>query len=97
MPKYVYEVLGDDGQPISRFELFQKMSDEPLKTDPETGRPVRRVIFAPCIAGHFSPLKTDRALADDGKLERLGFTKYVKSSDGTYEKTLGKGPDMIKR
>jgi predicted nucleic acid-binding Zn ribbon protein len=27
-----------------RFEVFQKMSDAPLKVHPETGAPVRRVI-----------------------------------------------------
>ena len=38
-----------------------------------------------------------KSAADDRKLERLGFTKYVKSSSGTYEKTVGTGPDTIKR
>ena len=26
-----------------------------------------------------------------------GFTKYVKSGDGTYEKRAGKGPDVISK
>ena len=38
-----------------------------------------------------------KAAADDRKLERLGFTKYVKSGDGTYEKVVGKGPNMLDR
>jgi hypothetical protein len=38
-----------------------------------------------------------KSASDDKKLERLGFTKYVKSGDGTYEKRVGKGPDTISR
>jgi hypothetical protein len=97
MPQYVYEVVTEDGQPGERFEVFQKMTDPPLTQHPETGQPVRRVILPPHIAGRFAPMKGERAVADDKKLERLGFTKYVKSGDGTYEKTAGKGPRVIKK
>ena len=31
-------------KPVRRFEVTQSMKDEPLRTDPETGEPVRRVI-----------------------------------------------------
>jgi hypothetical protein len=41
MPIYVYETIGEKPR---RFELKQGMSDAPLKRDPETGEPVRRVI-----------------------------------------------------
>ena len=34
-------------------------------------------------------------MADDKKLDRLGFTKYVKAGDGYYEKRAGKGPDVL--
>jgi predicted nucleic acid-binding Zn ribbon protein len=42
---YVYETIpkSSRGKP-RRFEVEQKMSDPALKTDPKTGRPVRRVI-----------------------------------------------------
>src|SRR5437588_3706698 len=43
MPVYVYETI-DSAKPKRRFEVQQSMRDEPLKTDPETGKPVRRVI-----------------------------------------------------
>jgi predicted nucleic acid-binding Zn ribbon protein len=43
MPTYVYETTNTD-KPIRRFEVVQSMKDEPLRTDPETGEPVRRVI-----------------------------------------------------
>jgi predicted nucleic acid-binding Zn ribbon protein len=42
MPTYVYETV--DEKPARRFEVKQSMNDAPLRTDPETGRPVRRVI-----------------------------------------------------
>ena len=97
MPTYVYEVIGEGGQPGERFEVVQRMTDEPLTVHPETGQPVRRVFLPFGIAGPTSPMKTERALADDRKLERLGFTKYVKSSDGQYERVVGKGPDQLQR
>lgn len=43
MPIYVYETT-DASKPIRRFELKQSIKDEPLRVDPETGEPVRRVI-----------------------------------------------------
>ncbi|MFV1967007.1 MAG: FmdB family transcriptional regulator [Pirellulaceae bacterium] len=97
MPTYVYEVINEKGDPGERFEVVQKMTDEPLAKHPETGQPVRRVFMPFCIPGQASEMKADRALADDGKLEKMGFTKYVKSDDGRYEKTIGKGPDLLQR
>jgi predicted nucleic acid-binding Zn ribbon protein len=43
MPIYVYETT-DSKKPARRFEVKQSMKDEPLRVDPETGEPVRRVI-----------------------------------------------------
>jgi predicted nucleic acid-binding Zn ribbon protein len=43
MPTYVYETI-DPEKPVRRFEIRQSMKDEPLRVDPETGEPVRRVI-----------------------------------------------------
>jgi predicted nucleic acid-binding Zn ribbon protein len=97
MPTYVYEVIQENGEPGERFEVVQLMTDEPLTKHPETGQPVKRLFVPFGIAGPGSGMKTDRALADDSKLERLGFTKYVKSDAGKYEKVVGKGPDMIKK
>jgi predicted nucleic acid-binding Zn ribbon protein len=45
MATYVYETIPNDPkEKPRRFEVEQKMSDPPLKTDPKTGLPVRRVI-----------------------------------------------------
>ena len=41
MPTYVYCVVNQDGTDGEVFEVVQRMSDPPLTTHPETGRPVR--------------------------------------------------------
>ena len=97
MPLYDYELITDDGSPGQKFELFQRMADPPLTRHPETGQPIRRVFSAPAIGGKWSDSAMAKSVADDKKLDRLGFTKYVKSGDGTYEKRAGKGPDVISR
>ncbi len=45
MPTYVYETIpADTTTPARQFEVFQRMADAPLTTDPDSGLPVRRVI-----------------------------------------------------
>jgi predicted nucleic acid-binding Zn ribbon protein len=97
MPVYVYETIEPDGAGGERFEIVQKMSDAALTEHPETGVPIRRVITAPYIGGVWSDSAMQRSMKDDKKLDRLGFTKYVKSGDGVYEKRAGKGPNVISR
>jgi len=95
MPLYLYEVVTGDGSPGEQFEIFQSMSDPPLTRHPETGVPIRRVLCAPAIGGKWSDSAMKRSVSDDKKLERLGFTKYVKAGDGVYEKRAGKGPQIL--
>ena len=46
MATYVYETIPKDPkEKPRRFEFEQKMSDPPLKVEPNTGLPVRRVII----------------------------------------------------
>ena len=46
MATYVYETIpSNPKQRPRRFEVEQKMSDPPLKKDPQTGLPVRRIII----------------------------------------------------
>ncbi|MEX2174862.1 MAG: FmdB family transcriptional regulator [Pirellulaceae bacterium] len=97
MPLYQYEVITADDSPGEQFELFQRMAEEPLTMHPETGQPIRRVLSAPAVGGKWSEAAMGKNMADDKKLDRLGFTKYVKSGDGIYEKRAGKGPDVISR
>ena len=96
MPRYIYEVITESGEPGERFEVIQNMADDPLTVHPETGAPVRRVFTPPWIAGKHAPARTERTLSDNSKLERLGFTKYVKSDRG-YDKVVGSGPKVIKK
>lgn len=45
MTTYVYETIpSSPDQKPRRFEIMQAMSDEPLRTHPDTGEAIRRVI-----------------------------------------------------
>jgi putative FmdB family regulatory protein len=70
------------------FEVLKKMSDPLLETCPKCSAPVRRKISAPNV-GNAGPS------LDSANIEKHGFTQYRKSSKGVYEKTAGKGPDVI--
>jgi predicted nucleic acid-binding Zn ribbon protein len=94
MPVYVYEVIMPDDTPGEVLEVIQRMSDPPLEIHPETGQPIRRVLTAPKVTGKWSDQKMGNNLSDKN-LEAKGFTKYVKSGDGRYEKAVGKGPDLL--
>lgn len=95
MPTYVYEVINEDGSSGETFETIQSISAAPLTKHPKTGEPIRRVIQPPFIGGTWSESSMNKNMKDNKKLEKLGFTKYVKAGDGTYEKTAGKGPRTI--
>jgi predicted nucleic acid-binding Zn ribbon protein len=45
MPTYIYETT-DPSKPVRKFEVKQNVHDAPLRTDPQTGEAVRRVISA---------------------------------------------------
>lgn len=94
MPTYVYQVINADGSEGDIFEVVQKMTEPALTKHPETGAKVQRMITAPNIAGAWSEAGTKSKLSDKN-LDRLGFTKYQRAGDGTYEKRAGSGPDMI--
>ena len=44
LPTYIYESRPTDGTAPERFEVVQRMTDEPLAKHPQTGEAVRRVI-----------------------------------------------------
>ncbi|MCA9284681.1 MAG: zinc ribbon domain-containing protein [Phycisphaerales bacterium] len=94
MPTYVYCVVNQDGTDGEVFEVVQRMSDPPLTTHPETGRPVRQLIQAPNVGGNWTEGSTKSKLSDSN-LERLGFAKYQRSEKGVYEKRAGKGPSRL--
>lgn len=96
MPLYVYEVVLPDGSGGDQFEVLQKMSEDSLTQHPETGEPVRRVFSEPNAPRAWTDAH-GKAAVSDSNLARKGFTKYVKTGNGTYEKTAGDGPKKIKR
>ena len=96
MPLYVYEIVSPDGSPGDEFEVLQSMSEPALTVHPDTGEPVRRVFGTPNAPRSWTDSQ-GKAKTSDKNLAAKGFTKYVKSGDGTYEKTAGSGPKKIKR
>ena len=95
MPIYEYERAGDAHCPscVTRFEVFQQLSEEPLAKCPECGVAIHRVLSSPSIHGASS----SKQKLSTKSLAGQGFTKYVKAGDGHYEKAAGNGPDVIKR
>ncbi len=95
MPTYDYHCSGC-GQ---AFEVFQRMSDEPVSSCPDCGAPVRRRISGGAgfifkgegfyITDHRSQEYRDRAAADAGK-EPVAASGAKASSDGEAE-SQGKG------
>ena len=92
MPLYVYQVIEPDGSEGEVFEVMQRMSDAPLTTHPESGKPVRRIIAAPNAVTRYGS-----GNLSNERLGKLGFTKYERAGDGKYEKTAGSGPDVISK
>lgn len=96
MPLYTYEVVLPNGEGGEQFEVMQSMNDAPLAQHPETGQPVRRIFAVPNAPRTWTDAHA-RAKTSDKNLAAKGFTKYVKTDKGTYEKTTGDGPKQIKR
>ena len=92
MPLYDYAAIkGGCRKCKGGFEVVQKISEPKLKKCPACGRPVERLISAAAVHGKFST-------KSDSKIKDLGMTKYVKTSDGSYERTVGgAGPKMIRK
>jgi len=92
MPIYEYQA---DGQGCPRcqrrFEVLQRLEEEPLARCPECGQPVHRVFSTCAITRGTSGTLSAK------NLERHGFTQYRKAGDGYYEKTCGPGPELLKR
>lgn len=96
MPLYVYEVVLPDGSAGEQFEVLQKMSDAALTAHPETGETVRRMFGEPNTPRAWTDSQ-GKAAVSDSNLASKGFTKYVKTDAGTYEKAAGTGPKKLKR
>lgn len=71
------------------FEHMERLNAEPLATCPKCGAPVRKLIGAPALAIGGAHLQKEKRIGD------AGFTQYRKIGKGVYEKTAGKGPNVI--
>jgi hypothetical protein len=50
MPLYNYEYLDDKGNSTGEFvEILQKITEDALTKDPDTGRSIRRVLCPPSV------------------------------------------------
>lgn len=96
MPLYLYQVAMPDGSEGEIIEVLQGMNDEPLTHHPETGEPVVRIFGTPNAPRAWTSMHAKGATSDK-RLERGGFTKYVKTDTGKYEKAFGSGPGSIQR
>ena len=92
MPIYEYRCTDSTGCASCRagFDRLQRLSDAPLTRCPDCGGAVERVISAPRLAIGGAHLLQEKKIAD------AGFTQYKKIGKGVYEKTAGKGPNIIK-
>jgi putative FmdB family regulatory protein len=88
----IYEYKHDTGQHCDYcaggFELLRKISDEDIVQCPRCHAHVVRKISAPNIGGKGPSL-------DSENIEKHGFTQYKRAGKGVYEKTAGKGPNVI--
>ncbi|MCQ2736584.1 MAG: zinc ribbon domain-containing protein [bacterium] len=66
------------------FEIKQKMSEDALKTCPECGGEIERII-APY--GVYFYTDRQKQMLSDKNLSRMGFTKLVREGKGVYRKT----------
>jgi len=92
MPSYDYAAVSGGCKHCRRvFEVFQRVVEKKLKACPSCGAKVERLISASGVHTKFS-------VKSDSRLSELGLTKYVKTSDGSYERRTGRGgPKLIRK
>ena len=92
MPLYDYAPKsGRCSKCHGRFEVVQRVAEPRLERCPACGKAVERLVSAAAVHGKYST-------KSDSRLKDLGLTKYVKTSDGSYERTVGGGgPKMIRK
>jgi putative FmdB family regulatory protein len=90
MPLYDYApTSGKCERCHGRFEVHQRIADKKLTRCPMCRKSVERLISPVKVGGKYS--------TSDSRVKELGMTKYKKAGDGVYEKTSGKGPNLIRR
>jgi putative FmdB family regulatory protein len=90
MPLYDYApASGKCKRCHGRFEVVQRIAEPKLKACPTCGKQVVRLVTGAAVHTKFA--------MSPSKLKDLGMTKYQKTSDGSYERTVGQGPKMIRK
>lgn len=90
MPIYEYAAVGAGcSYCTTHFDVLQKLSEATLTRCPKCGAAIARVISAPAVASGQSHVLKESHIA------KHGFTQYRRAAKGVYEKTAGKGPDVI--
>lgn len=85
MPTYEYqavEIKAACDQCRQRFDVQQAMRDEPLKSCPACGKPVRRLVSTFGL----STAVSTKSMLSDSNLKSKGFTKLVNEGGGKYRK-----------
>jgi len=92
MPIYEYRTTSENVCKFCSegFELLRKTNEHPLTKCPNCGSDVEKILSAPSLS------KSETSL-NPANLESHGFTQYRKSGKGVYEKTAGKGPNVISK
>jgi putative FmdB family regulatory protein len=89
----IYEYRRPDG---TTFDVLQSFSDEPLKTDPETGVPVERVLRPPAV--HFKGKGFYNTDYGTRKRQRENAASAESSSSsGSSDSANGSGPSKEKK
>jgi putative FmdB family regulatory protein len=90
MPIYEYRASSERHCEFCRdgFEVMQKISDARLEKCPRCFAQVTRQISVATIAKAGPSLDSDN-------IAKHGFTQYKRAGQGVYEKTAGKGPDVL--
>jgi putative FmdB family regulatory protein len=90
--EYIHVEDSKDCKPV--IEIIQKMDEAPLESCPHCGEAIRKKISLP---GKHVEGKGN--IMSDSNLKEKGFTKYVKSGDGKYQKAAGsdEAPDTLDR
>ncbi len=90
MPIYEYRCVNPDCADFEgRYDKLQRLDDDGAAACPTCGAPGQRLISAPRIASG------GKHLLQEQHFSKKGFTQYKRLEKGVYEKTAGRGPNLI--
>ena len=96
MPLYTYENKHDDihcTYCLGGFDVMQKLADPILKQCTYCGCDIVKVIKAPHVKT--GTTGSPHSTLSEKNIEKNDFTQYRKVGKGQYEKTAGKGPNIL--